>query len=132
MDWDGAQVSEGERRLCGLLMHPTMPPLAASLAVAELLGGVDGRRFQTAFVAGFEVECRLNEAVTPDHYIGGFHSSGTFGTFKWPSAGSEMRGVASPGTPRAAITTLTVAASPVAQGREQIPDYNRRTEVVPR
>jgi 2-methylcitrate dehydratase PrpD len=67
-----------------------VPPLAASLAVAELLGGVGGRRFLSAFVAGVEVECKLSEAVTPAHYIGGFHSSGTFGTFGAATAAAKL------------------------------------------
>ena len=107
MDWDDTQLSEGEGRLYGLLTHPTMPPLAASLAVAELLGGVDGRRFLTAFVAGFEVECKLNEAVTPDHYIGGFHSSGTFGTLGAATAAAKLLGLDATMTAR----TIGIAAS---------------------
>ncbi len=107
MDWDDTQLSEGEGRLYGLLTHPTVPPLAASLAVAELLGGVGGRRFLTAFVAGFEVECKLNEAVTPDHYVGGFHSSGTFGTLGAATAAAKLLGLDESGTARA----LGIAAS---------------------
>ena len=107
MDWDDTQLSEGEGRLYGLLTHPTMPPLAASLAVAELLGGVGGRRFLTAFVAGFEVECKLNEAVTPDHYIGGFHSSGTFGTLGAATAAAKLLGLDATMTAR----TIGIAAS---------------------
>ncbi len=90
MDWDDTQLSEGEGRLYGLLTHPTVPPLAALFAVAELIGGVGGRRFLTAFVAGFEVECKLSEVVNPGHYIGGFHSSGTFGTFGAATAAAKL------------------------------------------
>jgi 2-methylcitrate dehydratase PrpD len=90
MDWDDTQLAEGPDRPYGMLTHPTTPPLAASLAVSELLGGVDGRRFITAFVAGFEMECKLTEAVSPDHYNGGFHSSGTFGTFGAAAAAAKL------------------------------------------
>ena len=31
--------------------------------------------------AGFEVECKIAEAINPDHYARGFHTSGTIGTF---------------------------------------------------
>lgn len=110
MDWDDTQLSEGEGRLYGLLTHPTMPPLASSLAVAELLGGVDGRRFLTSFVAGFEVECKLNEAVTPDHYIGGSHSSGTFGTFGAATAAAKLLELDPTQTARAIGIAASMAA----------------------
>jgi len=35
MDWDDTQLAEGPGRPYGLLMHPTMPPLAAALITAE-------------------------------------------------------------------------------------------------
>jgi 2-methylcitrate dehydratase PrpD len=86
MDWDDTQLAEGPGRPYGLLTHPTMPPLSSALAISELLARetgkpVDGRRFLTAFLAGFEVECKIAEAINPDHYMKGFHSSGTLGTF---------------------------------------------------
>lgn len=81
MDWDDTQLAEGPGRPYGLLTHPTVPPLAAGLAVADYLGGVDGKTFLTAFLAGFEVECKVAEAINPDHYNLGFHTSGTIGTF---------------------------------------------------
>ena len=81
MDWDDTQLSEGPGRMYGLLTHPTVPPLSACLAIGEMLGGVDGKTFLTAFNAGFEVECKIAEAINPDHYARGFHTSGTIGTF---------------------------------------------------
>jgi 2-methylcitrate dehydratase PrpD len=86
MDWDDTQLAEGPGRAYGLLMHPTVPPLAAALAVADLVAAesgapVDGKQFLTAFNAGFEVACKIAEAINPDHYLRGFHTSGTIGTF---------------------------------------------------
>jgi 2-methylcitrate dehydratase PrpD len=81
MDWDDTQLAEGPGRPYGLLCHPTVPPLAACLAIGDLVGGIDGRRLLTAFSAGFEVECKIAEAINPDHYMRGFHTSGTVGTF---------------------------------------------------
>ncbi len=81
MDWDDTQLSEAPGRAYGLMCHPTVPPLSAALAVADMLGDVDGPTFLTAFVAGFEVECKIAEAINPDHYMRGFHTSGTVGTF---------------------------------------------------
>jgi len=81
MDWDDTQVSVAPDRMYGLLTHPTIPPLTACLAVSEKLGHVSGKMFLTAFLAGFEVECKIAEAISPDHYKKGFHTSGTIGTF---------------------------------------------------
>jgi 2-methylcitrate dehydratase PrpD len=80
MDYDDTQLSSSPDRVFGLLTHPTVPALAASLAVGERLN-VSGRAFLQAFVTGFEVECKMAEAINPDHYQRGFHSTGTLGTF---------------------------------------------------
>jgi 2-methylcitrate dehydratase PrpD len=79
-DFDDTQISSAPDRVYGLLTHPTVPALAASLAVAEELGA-DGRELLTAFLAGVEVECKLAEAIKPQHYRNGFHSTGTIGVF---------------------------------------------------
>jgi len=65
MDWDDTQLAEGPGRPYGLLMHPTMPPLAAALAlsgVAAREGGapVDGRRRSLGHVDDFGLIPRPN------------------------------------------------------------------------
>jgi 2-methylcitrate dehydratase PrpD len=80
LDYDDTQLSTTPDRVFGLLTHPTVSPLAASLAVGERLG-VSGGVFLEAFLTGFEVECKIAEAINPDHYLRGFHSTGTIGTF---------------------------------------------------
>lgn len=93
MDWDDTQLAEGPNRPYGLLTHPTMPPLSAGLAVADMLGGVDGETFMTAFSAGFEAECKIAEAINPDHYNCGFHTSGTIGTFGAAVCAGKLMGL---------------------------------------
>ncbi|WP_051679066.1 MmgE/PrpD family protein [Xanthobacter sp. 91] len=90
MDWDDTQLAEGPGRPYGLLTHPTVPPLAAALAVSEIAGPVSGRDFITAFAGGVEVECKVAEAINPDHYNLGFHTSGTIGTFGSAVAASKL------------------------------------------
>jgi 2-methylcitrate dehydratase PrpD len=112
MDWDDTQLAEGPRRPYGLLMHPTMPPLISALSAAELVAGdtgqaVDGRRFLAAFTAGFEVGCKVAEAIDPAHYMRGFHTSGTIGTFAAAAAAANMLGLDEEQTAR----TLGLAAS---------------------
>lgn len=112
MDWDDTQLAEGPGRPYGLLMHPTMPPLAAALTAAEYLASqqgavVDGPRLLAAFMAGFEVGCKVAEAIAPDHYMRGFHTSGTIGTFAATAAAANMLGL----DPRRTACALGIAAS---------------------
>jgi 2-methylcitrate dehydratase PrpD len=80
LDWDDTQLATSADRIFGLLTHPTIPPLVAALAVGEPRR-ISGRRLLEAFLTGFEVECKIAEAISPSHYKKGFHSSGTIGTF---------------------------------------------------
>lgn len=79
MDYDDTQLSNAPDRIFGLLTHPTVAPLAAGLAVAER-EGASGRDLLQAFLIGFEVECKVSEAIHPRHYQEGFHSTATVGT----------------------------------------------------
>ena len=90
MDWDDTQLSSTPDRIYGLLTHPTMPPLTAGFAVSEKLETTSGRDFMTAFLAGFEVECKIAEAIRPDHYQKGFHTSGTVGTLGAAIAAAKL------------------------------------------
>ena len=80
MDFDDTQLSTTPDRTYGLLTHPTIPALSAALAVAER-SGASGAAFLEAFLDGFEVECKIAEAIDPNHYKRGFHSTGTLGAF---------------------------------------------------
>jgi 2-methylcitrate dehydratase PrpD len=93
MDWDDTQLSTTPDRIFGLLTHPTIPPLSACLALAESLEAISGKDFLTAFLAGFEVECKIAEAIYPTHYKQGFHSSGTIGVFGSAMAASKLLGL---------------------------------------
>jgi len=56
----------------------TLPPL---FAVAELRGGMSGRDFLTAAVAGYEVGPRVGLCMGPEHIGQGWHSGATVGVF---------------------------------------------------
>ena len=106
MDWDDTQLSTTPDRIFGLLTHPTIPPLAAALAVGERLH-VSGERLLEAFLTGFEVECKIAESIHPNHYKKGFHSSGTIGTFGAAAATAKLLGLDA----RATGHMLSIAAS---------------------
>ena len=88
-DYDDTQLSTAADRIFGLLTHPTIPPLTASLAVGERLG-VSGRAMLEAFLVGFEVECKIADAIYPTHYKQGFHTSGTIGAFGAMAAAARL------------------------------------------
>lgn len=88
-DFDDTQLSTTPDRTYGLLTHPTVPALAGALAIAERTGA-SGAQFLEAFLIGFEVECKIAEAIEPAHYIKGFHSSGTIGTFAAAAAAARL------------------------------------------
>jgi len=79
-DYDDTQLASSPDRIYGLLTHPTVPVLAAALAVGEQVS-CSGPELVEAFIAGFEVECKMAEAINPEHYRRGFHTTATIGAF---------------------------------------------------
>jgi len=92
-DWDDSQVSLDPDHVYGLLTHPTIPPLTASLVIAQRRGDVSGQDLMLAFLTGFEVECKISEWMLPQHYRNGMHSSGTVGTFGAFAAAAKLLGL---------------------------------------
>jgi 2-methylcitrate dehydratase PrpD len=88
-DYDDTQLSTVPDRISGLLTHPTVPVLAAALALGERTAA-SGRDVLNAFIQGFEIECKLAEAIRPHHYQQGFHTTGTIGAFGACAAGSQL------------------------------------------
>jgi 2-methylcitrate dehydratase PrpD len=95
MDYDDTQLSTTPDRTFGLLTHPTVPALASALAVAER-ARASGAAFLEAFLVGFEVECKIAEAIDPEHYNRGFHSTGTIGTFGSAAAAAKLMHMPAP------------------------------------
>lgn len=106
LDWDDVQNPEGPNRPFGLLMHASVPLLAACFATADFIASesgraVDGAAFTAAFVAGHEVSCKIAVAINPDHYYKGFHTSGTIGAFGAAVASAKLLGLDEHGIARA-------------------------------
>ena len=62
------------------IIHPAGPVASAIFAHAEMQP-VSGKEFLNALVLGVEVECRIGNAVYPNHYDVGWHITGTAGVF---------------------------------------------------
>ncbi len=89
LDYDDTQLSTTPDRTFGLLTHPTTPALSAALAVAER-SAASGASFLEAYLVGVEVECKMAEAIDPNHYERGFHSTGTLGVFGAAAAAGKL------------------------------------------
>jgi 2-methylcitrate dehydratase PrpD len=55
------------------IIHPAGPVASAILALSEMQP-VSGKEFLNALVLGVETECRIGNAVYPNHYDVGWHS----------------------------------------------------------
>jgi 2-methylcitrate dehydratase PrpD len=74
-------------------LHPSAPVVPAAFAVGEMVGA-SGREVLTAIVAGYEVCCRLGNALDPtSHYARGFHPTATAGTFGAAAAAAKLLGL---------------------------------------
>jgi len=62
------------------IIHPAGPVVSAILALSEM-HPVSGKDFLDALVPGVETECRIGNAVYPNHYDVGWHITGTAGVF---------------------------------------------------
>jgi 2-methylcitrate dehydratase PrpD len=73
--------------------HPSVAILPALLALAEERGA-SGADVLTAFVAGYELQCRVGRVIAPGHYDGlGFHATATVGSFGSAAACAHLLGL---------------------------------------
>lgn len=73
-------------------IHPSAPVLPALLALAEWRG-ISGADLVHAFVVGVEAECRVGLSVFPEHYMVGWHITGTAGVFGAAAAAGKLLGL---------------------------------------
>jgi 2-methylcitrate dehydratase PrpD len=71
-------------------IHPGVSTLAASLAVADMQGGISGHDFVVAVTLGLDVACRLALAATVDR---GWHRTAAFGIFGATAAAGKLVGL---------------------------------------
>ncbi|UGV24236.1 MmgE/PrpD family protein [Rhodopseudomonas boonkerdii] len=74
-------------------LHPSAPVVPAAFAVGEMVDA-SGKDVLTAIVAGYEVCCRLGNALDPtSHYAKGFHPTATAGTYGAAAAAGKLFGL---------------------------------------
>jgi aconitate decarboxylase len=72
------------------VIHPGSEAIPAADALVRYYGKVDGKRFLTAVVAGYEVGCRVGMTGGASQLRRGFHPSATSGTFAAGAAAAKM------------------------------------------
>ena len=73
----------------GMIGHPSAPVLPALFALGQWRH-LSGRDLLCSFTVGVEVECRIAEAVNPEHYDRGWHSTATLGHFGAVSGAGKL------------------------------------------
>jgi 2-methylcitrate dehydratase PrpD len=71
------------------VIHPGAEAIPAADALVRRVGGVDGKRFLTAVVAGYEVGCRVAMTGGASQLRRGFHPTATSGTFAAGAAAAK-------------------------------------------
>lgn len=102
------------------IIHPAGPVASAILAYADWKP-VTGRDFLDALVVGIEVECRLGNAVYPNHYDAGWHITGTCGPFGAAAAAAKLMRL----TEQQTVYALGLAASQPVGLRESFGSMNK-------
>ena len=102
------------------IIHPGGPVISAILAYAEMKP-VSGRDFLNALVLGVETECRIGNAVYPNHYDVGWHITGTAGVFGAAAAAGKLMGL----TEQQMVWALGLAASQPVGLRESFGSMNK-------
>lgn len=75
-------------------IHPNTSTFAVALALSEKLGGVTGKEFLTAMVAGSEVACRLARAAVSSRFAAyGFYMPPVFTSFGAAAAACKLLGL---------------------------------------
>ena len=72
------------------VIHPGAEAIPAADALVRRAGNVNGKRFLTAVVAGYEVGCRVAMTGGASQLRRGFHPSATSGTFAAGAAAAKM------------------------------------------
>ena len=102
------------------IIHPAGPVASAILALAEYRP-VSGRQFVNALVLGIETECRIGNAVYPDHYDVGWHITGTAGVFGAAAAAGKLLALSE----QQMVWALGLAASQPVGLRESFGSMNK-------
>ena len=83
------ELGDGESSVIG---HPAQAVVPGALAVAEREGGISGKRFLEAVLAGYEAFIYVGKTIMPEAYDRGFSASGSLGNFGAAAAIGRLYG----------------------------------------
>jgi 2-methylcitrate dehydratase PrpD len=109
----GSHVFDFDDTHLKTIIHPAGPVASAVLALAEHRP-VSGSDFLHALILGIEAECRIGNAVYPDHYDVGWHITGTAGVFGAAAGAGRLLGL----DRQRMVWALGIAATQAAGLRE--------------
>ncbi|WP_209427164.1 MmgE/PrpD family protein [Pararhodobacter sp. SW119] len=93
----GANIFDFDDTHEATIIHPAAPVFPALFALAEARSEtgkpVAGRDLLRAFILGCEVECRIGNAMSPEHYARGWHITSTCGIFGAAAATGHLLGL---------------------------------------
>ncbi len=69
--------------------HPSVPVCFTALAAAQD-AGASGRELLSAYVAGVEIETKVNRGFSETHYLHGWHSTNTLGVLGAAAAAAKI------------------------------------------
>ncbi|OQU93600.1 hypothetical protein CLAIMM_00084 [Cladophialophora immunda] len=102
-------------------IHPTGPVVSALLAICEQKGGIGGKEFILAQVAGVEVACKVGLSVLRQHYDVGWHITSTTGSIGAAVAVGKVLGLSVPAMQHA----IGIAATQVTGLREMFGSHTK-------
>src|ERR1700733_978822 len=102
------------------IIHPAGPVASAIIALSELQP-VSGKDFLNALILGVETECRIGNAVYPNHYDVGWHITGTAGVFGSAAAVGKLLNL----NEQQMVWALGLAASQPVGLRESFGSMNK-------
>ncbi|WP_165322344.1 MmgE/PrpD family protein [Rhizorhabdus phycosphaerae] len=108
-------------------LHPSAPVVPAALAAAQMTGAT-GAELLTAIVIGYEVCCRLGNALDPTaHYARGFHPTATAGVFGACAAAGRLLKL----DDQAMVSAFGIAASQASGSLQFLANgaWNKRYQV---
>jgi 2-methylcitrate dehydratase PrpD len=108
LDFDSIQLSSWPGTAHGIRIHPTVPALAAAMAVGEPRA-VSGRLLILACLVGIEVACRVTEAIPPDDYQVAYQSTATMGGLGAAASAGKILGLSQEQLMRAMGLAATMA-----------------------
>jgi len=113
-----AELDDGHRHA---MLHPGAPIISALISASSAGMIKDGRQFLKGVVAGYEVTCRLAQAIQPAHKLRGYHGTGTCGTV----GAAFAVGIAAEFTKEQMMSTLSAAVTSAAGLLEMMDDSSQ-------